>query len=243
MATSKKFRPNNGEGIRDRENRPPDASVKATRRLPVSLLVHRKRQIILGEFRSMILHCCQFAPASKGVSSPLLCSSYLVEQADMASRTQIVTTHKPQAAGLAHFMARVLKEHARAAKKLDADAVHDLRVALRRCRTMADALATFDPDKSFRAMRKASRRTFRSLGQLRDIQVMREWMKKLAPAGDPLAARLAGIAGAIRRRRKSGSRSGPRRIRHAQVAPLVARTRRALATSAAGQPGFPASRS
>ncbi len=108
----------------------------------------------------------------------------------MASRTQIVPTRKPQAAGLAHFMARVLKEHARAAKKLDADAVHDLRVALRRCRTMADAIATFDPDKSFPAMRKASRRTFRSLGKLRDMQIMREWLKKLAPTGDPLAARM-----------------------------------------------------
>ena len=108
----------------------------------------------------------------------------------MASRTQIVSTHKPQAAGLAHFMARAFKEYARASKKLDADAVHDLRVALRRCRTMADALATFDPDKSFPAMRKASKRTFRSLGQLRDIQIMREWVKKLAPAGGTLAARL-----------------------------------------------------
>jgi CHAD domain-containing protein/HD superfamily phosphodiesterase len=124
----------------------------------------------------------------KGVSSPLPCSSYFVEQADMASRTQIVSTHKPQTAGLAHFMARALKERARAAKKLDAGAVHDLRVALRRCRTMADALATFDPDKSFPAMRKASKRTFRSLGKLRDTHVMREWVKKLAPAGDQLAA-------------------------------------------------------
>ncbi len=108
----------------------------------------------------------------------------------MASRTHIVTARKEQRAGLAHFMARVLKEHDRAAKKLDPDSVHDLRVALRRCRTMADALSTFDPEKSLRAMKKASRRTFRSLGQLRDVQVMREWIKKLAPAGDALASRL-----------------------------------------------------
>jgi CHAD domain-containing protein/HD superfamily phosphodiesterase len=108
----------------------------------------------------------------------------------MASRTQIVNARKQQRSGLAHFMARVLKECNRAAKKFDPDSVHDLRVALRRCRTMADALANFDPEKSFRAMKKASRRTFRSLGQLRDAQVMREWIKKLAPAGDPLASRL-----------------------------------------------------
>ncbi|MGA8073553.1 MAG: CHAD domain-containing protein [Candidatus Acidiferrales bacterium] len=108
----------------------------------------------------------------------------------MASRTHIVTARKEQRAGLAHFMARVLKERDRAAKKLDPDSVHDLRVALRRCRTMADALSTFDSEKSLRAMKKASRRTFRSLGQLRDVQVMREWIKKLGPAGDPLASRL-----------------------------------------------------
>ena len=87
-------------------------------------------------------------------------------------------------------MARVLKERDRATKKLDADSVHDLRVALRRCRTMADALATVDPEKSLRAVKKASKPAFRSLGKLRDVQVMREWIKKLAPPGDPLAARL-----------------------------------------------------
>jgi CHAD domain-containing protein len=108
----------------------------------------------------------------------------------MASRTQIVSTRRPERAGLAHFMARVLKERSRAAKRLDFDSVHDLRVALRRCRTMADALSTIDPEKAFLAMRKASKLTFRSLGQLRDAQVIREWIKKLAPADDPLAARL-----------------------------------------------------
>ena len=108
----------------------------------------------------------------------------------MASPSQIVPARKSERAGLAHFMARVLKERDRAAKKLDPDSVHDLRVALRRCRTMADALATFDPEKSLGAMKKGSKAAFRSLGKLRDVQVMREWIKKLAPAGDPLAARL-----------------------------------------------------
>src|SRR5271163_2646802 len=109
----------------------------------------------------------------------------------MASPSQIVPARRNERAGLAHFMARMLKERERAAKKLDADSVHDLRVALRRCRTMADALATFDPETSLRAMKKASKSTFRSLGKLRDVQVMREWLKKLAPGGDSLAARLA----------------------------------------------------
>jgi CHAD domain-containing protein/HD superfamily phosphodiesterase len=108
----------------------------------------------------------------------------------MSSRSHIVPARRPERGGLAHFMARVLKERDRAAKKFDPDSVHDLRVALRRCRTMADALATFDPENSLRAMKKASRPAFRSLGKLRDIQVTREWIKKLAPAGDSLSPRL-----------------------------------------------------
>jgi CHAD domain-containing protein len=108
----------------------------------------------------------------------------------MASHSHIVPARKPERAGLAHYMARVLKERERAAQDLDPEAVHDLRVALRRCRTMADALSTFDPDRSLRLMRKASKGTFRSLGQLRDAQVLREWIKKIAPPGDPLAAKL-----------------------------------------------------
>src|ERR1700683_4734913 len=108
----------------------------------------------------------------------------------MSSRSHIVPARRPERGGLAHFIARVLKERDRAAKKFDPDSVHDLRVALRRCRTMADALATFDPENSLRAMKKASRPAFRSLGKLRDIQVTREWIKKLAPAGDSLSPRL-----------------------------------------------------
>jgi CHAD domain-containing protein len=114
----------------------------------------------------------------------------LIGQMEMAFRTQIVSAHNPPQAGLAHFMARVLKERERAAKALAPDAVHDLRVALRRCRTMADALATFDPEKSLSAIKKVSKQLFRSLGKLRDVHVMREWLKKVAPVDDLLAARL-----------------------------------------------------
>ena len=149
----------------------------------------------------------------------------------MASRTHIVTARKEQRAGLAHFMARVLKERDHAAKKLDADSVHDLRVALRRCRTMADALSTLDPEKSLRAMKKASRRTFRSLGQLRDVQVMREWIKKLAPAGDPLASRLLESLAQSEAAAKAEAAAALNEFDVAQMASLVARSRRTLASS------------
>ncbi|MFZ0637904.1 MAG: CHAD domain-containing protein [Candidatus Acidiferrales bacterium] len=108
----------------------------------------------------------------------------------MASRTHLLSSRKNDQAGLAHFMHRVLKESTRAARRFDEDSVHDLRVALRRSRTIADGLASFDPDKSLRAVKKASRDLFRSLGVLRDIQIKLEWLEKLAPEDDSLKSRL-----------------------------------------------------
>src|SRR5215813_6852103 len=89
-----------------------------------------------------------------------------------------------QAQGFAHWMARVPEECQRAGVDLAADPVHDLRVALRRCRSMADGLMAVDPDPDWRAMKKAGRALFRSLGELRDVQVMMEWVQKLGPAED-----------------------------------------------------------
>lgn len=86
--------------------------------------------------------------------------------------------------GLAHWMRRVPEECQRAGMNLAADPVHDLRVALRRCRSMADGLMAVDPDPSWKAMKKAGRSLFRSLGELRDVQVMMEWVQKLGPAED-----------------------------------------------------------
>ena len=56
--------------------------------------------------------------------------------------------------------------------------VHDLRVALRRCRTMADALSEVNPDRGWRGLKKESRKLFHALGVLRDTQVEQEWLKR-----------------------------------------------------------------
>jgi CHAD domain-containing protein len=82
-------------------------------------------------------------------------------------------------------MARVPEECERAGSELAADPVHDLRVALRRCRSMADGLMVIDPDPSWKQMKKAGRALFRSLGDLRDVQVMMEWVQKLGQPQDP----------------------------------------------------------
>lgn len=79
-------------------------------------------------------------------------------------------------------MQRVLEECDHVAADFSADPVHDLRVALRRCRSMADGLMAIDPDPDWKRMKKAGKRLFQRLGDLRDIQIMMEWIKKLHPA-------------------------------------------------------------
>ena len=91
---------------------------------------------------------------------------------------------------LSFWMDRVLKELENFRPSPDADTVHDLRVAIRRCRSVAAAMEEVDPDPAWPAMRKAARKLFRSLGALRDAQVRNEWVKKLAPETDPVRAHL-----------------------------------------------------
>lgn len=92
-------------------------------------------------------------------------------------------------------MLRVLEECDNAAADFKADPVHDLRVALRRCRSLADGMMAMDPDPNWKSMKKAGRKLFQSLGALRDVQIMMEWIEKLesthvkrAPAQPEVAA-------------------------------------------------------
>jgi exopolyphosphatase/guanosine-5'-triphosphate,3'-diphosphate pyrophosphatase len=93
-------------------------------------------------------------------------------------------------------MQRVLEECDRVSVGFAADPVHDLRVALRRCRSMADGLMAIDPAPNWKQMKKAGRRLFRALGELRDAQVMTEWVEKLSPPDDQAGKQLAAYAAA-----------------------------------------------
>jgi len=68
----------------------------------------------------------------------------------------------------------------------DAEQIHDLRVALRRSRTMAEALNEVNPAPGWKKIKKSSRELFHALGGLRDAQVKSSWIKKLARPGDPV---------------------------------------------------------
>jgi len=89
--------------------------------------------------------------------------------------------------GLHYWMLRVLEECDHVAAAFSADPVHDLRVSLRRCRSLADGMMAVDPDPQWKAMKKAGKRLFQRLGDLRDIQIMMEWIDNLHPI--PSAAR------------------------------------------------------
>jgi CHAD domain-containing protein len=84
--------------------------------------------------------------------------------------------------GLRYWMARVLEECDQVSANFSADPVHDLRVALRRCRSVADGMIEMDPDPDWKAMKKAGKRLFQRLGDLRDVQIMMEWIDTLHPA-------------------------------------------------------------
>ncbi len=102
----------------------------------------------------------------------------------MAHKVSLPTLVPSPKIGLEVWMTRVLDLSENAREKWDEDAVHDLRVALRRCRTMADALTQVNPDPGWRKMKKSARPVFRALGRLRDRQVERGWVKKLGGSGD-----------------------------------------------------------
>jgi CHAD domain-containing protein len=94
--------------------------------------------------------------------------------------------------GLRYWMARVLDECDRVSADFGVDPVHDLRVALRRCRSMADGMMAVDPDPGWKAMKKAGKRLFRRLGELRDTQIMMEWIEKLCPVPTRVGATRVG---------------------------------------------------
>src|SRR5271167_2342256 len=108
------------------------------------------------------------------------------------SATPIVATARnaTQKAGLAFWMERVLEECDRTGIDLAADPVHDLRVALRRCRSMADGLFVMDPNPAWKEMKRAGKRLFSQLGELRDAQVMEEWVGRLGKPEDPVTSLL-----------------------------------------------------
>jgi CHAD domain-containing protein len=90
--------------------------------------------------------------------------------------------------GLRYWMERVLEETERASRDFAPEPVHDLRVALRRCRSLAQGFMAVDSDKAWKAMQEEDQRLFRRLGRLRDVQVSKEAVLRLGGPEDPVSA-------------------------------------------------------
>ena len=93
---------------------------------------------------------------------------------------------------LSYWMERVLKELEKVQNAPDPDSVHDLRVAIRRCRSVAAVMEEVDPDPAWPEMRKIPRKLFHDLGDLRDTQVLEEWTRRLSAEGDAIRELLQG---------------------------------------------------
>lgn len=88
-----------------------------------------------------------------------------------------------QTTGLRYWMLRVLEECDNVSASFSPGPVHDLRVALRRCRSMADGMMAMDPDRDWKAMKRSGKELFQRLGALRDVQIMMDWIEKLGVVG------------------------------------------------------------
>ena len=96
----------------------------------------------------------------------------------------------PEHRGLTHWMQRVPKELDALQTAPDKDAVHDLRVAIRRCRSVAAVMREVDPDPAWHEMRRLPKKLFRKLGELRDAQIMDEWVAEHGAENDRLRVAL-----------------------------------------------------
>src|SRR5450631_773430 len=106
--------------------------------------------------------------------------------ADNGPQNAVEVSAEETKSGLGYWAERVLEEAEKAGEDFASDPVHDLRVAIRRCRSLADGFLSVDPDPAWRQMKKLGKGLFASLGDLRDTQVMMEWVSKLSASDDPL---------------------------------------------------------
>jgi CHAD domain-containing protein len=122
------------------------------------------------------------------------------------SPDEFVATLDP--ALLTKWMRAVLEETDSVRKHFKPRHVHDLRVALRRCRSIAQGLAELDTGAPWTRLRKEAKKLLAAFGALRDVEVTRSWIVRLrvddAASIERLAAKLdASEVDAIRRAEKA----------------------------------------
>lgn len=97
-----------------------------------------------------------------------------------------------QAADLLQHVTEWAKQWKQAAKGEDAEAIHDLRVAIRRLRQCLGVFAEFFPGKERKAIRKQLSRVMHACGAVRDRDIAAGLLAEAELAADsPLLKRLA----------------------------------------------------
>ncbi len=109
--------------------------------------------------------------------------------------------------GIAYWTQMTLQRSQEAEPDLAEQAVHDLRVSIRRCRSMTEDLSQLDPDPRWDQLRGQAKKLFRDLGRLRDLQVMELWLAELAPPEDPVRLALESLL----RNRQEGEKERARK--------------------------------
>jgi CHAD domain-containing protein len=102
-------------------------------------------------------------------------------------------------------MDRVVERAEQVQENWDADGVHDLRVALRRCRTIAEASSEVNPGPGWRKLKRSTKDLFRDLGNLRDTQVQHALVKKLASPSDPVRRHLLRVLSSLGKKQQQGA--------------------------------------
>jgi CHAD domain-containing protein len=123
----------------------------------------------------------------------------------MAIPFSFPSNHSLRNISLEVWMDRVLERANHARDGWEADGVHDLRVALRRCRTIAEASSEVNPSPGWRKLKRATRDLFHDLGDLRDTQVQQALVKKLGEAGDPVRQHLLRVLSRQEKKQRQAS--------------------------------------
>jgi CHAD domain-containing protein len=107
---------------------------------------------------------------------------------------------------LARSLRRVRTEQALAADDLSPNPVHDLRVAVRRCRSLAEVFSELNPHPKWRHLRNACKDLLQGLAELRDTQVMEDWVRRLGLEKGPAGAALTSSLEVERRHARRAAR-------------------------------------
>ena len=128
---------------------------------------------------------------SFSLTSPDLPAASATLSIDNLSVMEIPAIPAPQV-GLHYWMKQALVRIDEASKQFDSHAVHGLRTALRRCRSMAEGLRVFDSDPGWKKMRRAGKELFSSLGALRDTPPQTDY-EVVVVQPDPMEARTGDV--------------------------------------------------